>query len=408
MRRTAALAAALALCLVSTAVNAQTAVAVLGVEAVDAPVNSTALLANALKNRVRKTSGFKLVAGKDLDEIKLVFGCVDEKPTCMARAGKSLQAVKLVWGSLKKVSGGFNLTIKWLDVPRARVEKFVSENIGAQRVNEARAEAIVARLTGSFLVSSNGTIKISSNVSGAQVMLGPRVIGQTDTGAVVLRDVPSGTHLVRVTKDGYRPWTQQVMVRGGETTELEAELEPIKAGDTIPIPPPPKPSGNTGWKIAFWTGAAVTVGLAVGMGVTGAKVMSLEDDKEDEILVYRGKTGETSHFNAGTEDVCSATPEIDTVEAAGLKTICENGQTNATIANVLLGGMLAVAALSGYFYYKAYIDEPSSASPDEDSGDEAEEESAAARRSIESSAVRWNVTSSAGPQGAGLGLNLQF
>jgi PEGA domain len=407
MRRTAALAAALALCLVSTAASAETTVAVLGVEAVDAPVNSTALLANALKNRVRKTSGFKLVAGKDLDEIKLVFGCVDEKPTCMARAGKSLQAVKLVWGSLKKVSGGYNLTIKWLDVPRARVEKFVSENIGAQRVNQARADAIIARLTGSFLVSSNGTIKISSNVSGAQVMLGPRVLGQTDAGAVVLRDVPSGTHLVRVTKDGYRPWTQQVMVRGGETTELEAELEPVKAGDgPIPMPlPKPKPSGNTGWKIAFWTGAAVTVGLAVGMGVTGAQVMGLEDDKEDAILKYRETTG-LNHFDAQTDDVCSA-KEIESLDAEALKKICDDGQTNATIANVLLGGMLAVAALSGYFYYKAYIDEPSSASPDEDSLDEAEE-SAAARRSIEASAVRWNVTSSAGPQGAGLGLNLQF
>jgi len=402
MRRTATLAAVLALCLIPTSAAAQTSVAVLGVEAVDAPVNATALLANALKNRVRKTSGFKLVAGKDLDEIKLVFGCVGEKPACMARAGKSLQAAKLVWGSLKKVGGGYNLTIKWLDVPRARVEKFVSENIGSQRVNEARADTIIARLTGSFLVSSNGTIKISSNVSDAQVMLGPRVIGQTDAGAVVLRDVPSGTHLVRVTKDGYRPWTQQVMVRGGETTELEAELEPVAGGEgEPPVPPPPaKPSGKTGWKIAFWSGAAATVGLAVGMGVTGASVMNLADDKNGLIAEYRKTPGKEDTFQSG--DICSES-EINEDGAKALLDKCNEGQRGATITNILLGGMLAVAAVSGYFYYRAYIAEPSSASPDADS-----EESAAARRSRESSAARWIVSPSAGPQGAGLGFHLQF
>jgi len=398
----------LAFCLASAGrvATAQTSVAVLGVEAVDAPVNTAALLANSLKNRVRTTSGFKLVAGKDLDEIKLVFGCVDEKPTCMARAGKSLQAAKLIWGSLKGAGGSYTLTIKWLDVTRARIEKFVSENIGSKRVNEQIADEVIARLTASFLVSANGIIKISSNVSGAQVMLGPRVIGQTDAGAVVLRNVPSGTHLMRVTKDGYRPWTQQVMVRGGETTELEAELEPVKVGEDQP--PPPHTGKSNGWKIAFWTGAAATVGLAVGMGVTGASVMSLSDDKAKEIPIYRGRTGHRNAFQ--TKDICTD-KEIDSPEATTLKGICDDGNSRATITNILLGGMLAVAALSGYFYYKAYIAESSSASPDtDDPADDASlgEESSAARRSAETSSVRWIVSPSAGPEGAGLGLHLQF
>lgn len=422
MRRLAGLAVAITLCLGASAAGAETTVAVLGIEAADAPMNTANLLTLALQNKVRRTSGFKLVPGKDLDEIKLVFGCVDEKPACMAKAGRSLNAAKLTWGTLKQTPAGFNLTLKWLDVERGRIEKFVSENIGRGELDQSRANRAIDRVTASFLVSNFGMIKVNSNVAGAQVMLGARVVGTTDQDPILLRDVPSGTHLVRVTKDGYRPWTQQVMVQGGETTEVDVEMSPDTGEGEGPIPPPPPPKkgpGN-GWKIAFWSGAALTVGLGVGIGISGWQVLNKQNEKQDEIVNFREDYKDAKctqsdpvarkqceNFADGLltgDDACSDT---DTVETPGntstqaIKDACDSGGTMAIVTNVLIGLTVATAAVSGYLYYKAYIAKSSEEAPqDTDTADEP--------TAIRSPEVRWMVSPRAGPHGGGIGFRLNF
>ena len=410
MRR-ATLFTALAVLLQSGAASAQTTVAVLGVEAVDAPLNMANLLSLALQNQVRQTGGFKLVAGKDLEEIKLVFGCVDEKPSCMAKAGRSLNAAKLTWGSLRKVGATYNLTIKWLDVSSARIEKFVSENITRPELSQADATQVIERLTRSFLVSNLGMIKVTANVVGAQVMLGARMVGTTEKDPILLRDVPSGTHLVRITKDGFRPWTQQVMVQGGETTEVDVELVAAEAGGTIEppppgggdvvIPPPPKEqSSKTGWKIAFWTGAVVTLGLAVGTIVTGNEVRTANDDKKEAIDAYRVNNSDPTAFSESVSDVCAEADKVSG-DAKDIKRACDSGSKFETIQFALLGTTIGVAAISAYLYYKAYISKPekSKSEPASDG------ESSALREAPRPS---WMLSPAIGPNGGGVGLELHF
>jgi hypothetical protein len=410
--RKMAMSLALALSILhASAADAQTPVAVLGVEAVDAPLNMANLLALALQNRVRQTSGYKLVAGKELEEIKLVFGCVDEKPTCMAKAGRSLNASKLTWGSLKKTAAGYNLTIKWLDVDGARIEKFVSENIGRKELSQGEATQVIARLTRSFLVSSSGMIKVSCSEEGAQVSLGARVVATTEADAILLRDVPAGTHLVRITKEGYQPWTQQVMVQGGETTEVDAELVEVEGG-TTPIPPttPTKKPSNTGWKVAFWTGAAVTVGLAVGFGITGSKVLTAKEDKEDAIGKYRDQSnlgedgnplcpGPDCHKAFSGDDACDDLENHP--RAADVKDACDQGDKYATITNALIASTLVVAAVSGYLYYKAYISRPSA----EEKPSDADDADTARPEPVKPT---WMVSPTVGPHGAGFGFEMKF
>jgi len=409
MCRARTLALALILVLQASLAGAQTTVAVLGVEAVDAPLNMANLLSSALQNQVRQTSGFKLVAGKDLEEIKLVFGCVDEKPQCMAKAGRNLSAAKLTWGSLKKTASGYNLTIKWLDVEKGRVERFVNENIGRTELNQAQATQVIQRLTRSFLISNYGMIKISTNVAGAQVLLGARAVGITDKDPLLLRDVAAGTHLVRITRDGYRPWTQQVMVQGGETTEVDAELVADgESGTTIPPTPPTTRSTRAGWKIAFWSGAAVTVGLAVGFGITGYSVLNAEKEKDNAIGDFRGlktcKDDPTCDGQAfSSDDACN---EIGTYDKFGdtgsIKSACDKGDNMATVTNALIGATLGVAAISAYLYYKAYI---SKASVEQEKPADADSEEESVSRP---SPPAWMVTPSVGPGGAGFGFEMRF
>src|ERR1022692_3153728 len=102
------------------AVAAETAeipTVVLGLEAVDgAPDTLAADITDAVRQRVAATKDYQLLQGKDLVEVKLIFACSDEAPTCLSQAGKSLGASKMIFGNVKKTGNDFMVTLKLLDV----------------------------------------------------------------------------------------------------------------------------------------------------------------------------------------------------------------------------------------------------------------------------------------------------
>src|SRR5678815_2516577 len=98
---------------------ADPSVAVLGIEPVDVPEALTQSLTDALRQRASSTPGVRTVPGKDLVEMKMIFGCDGEQATCMAQAGRSLGADKLLYGTLKKAGKSSNnvvAALKLLDV----------------------------------------------------------------------------------------------------------------------------------------------------------------------------------------------------------------------------------------------------------------------------------------------------
>ena len=386
-----------------TSVLAQsTPVAVLGVEAVDAPTNRAACLTELLKGQVKQAPGHSLAPGKDLDEIKLVFGCVDEKPACMSRAGKSLKAGKLIWGTLKKGPAGYVLSIKVLDVAASKVVNEVSEAIAKRALDDNCASDAVGSIARNIFATNKGSIKVSANISGAQVMLGPTVIGLTYDMPIVLKDLPPGQYKIVIRKDGYVTWDRLVTIKGGQVLEINATLQEIGKG---PKPGPGdegelKPSkGKLGWKIAFWSSAALTVGMATGLGVTGAGVLGVEKDKDDFILDYRQKMN-NYHLLSDDQDVCGQT--VKSSFQADLDKICDDGQGKAMLANVFLGLTLAAAAASGFFYYKAYMGKEAPAEPVQEDGSEVKMEK------TDEVSVRWMLSPTAGPHGAGLGFQMNF
>src|SRR5690242_1908687 len=97
--------------------------AVLGVEPINVPEALAQQLTDALRQRAAATAGIRAVPGKDLIEIKGVFGCDTESPACLAQAGKALGADKLLYGTLKKAGHNVIVGLKVLDVKRGVVEK---------------------------------------------------------------------------------------------------------------------------------------------------------------------------------------------------------------------------------------------------------------------------------------------
>ena len=399
----------LALLLPASEAAAQYSMAVLGVDTGSGPANRAECLANGLKRQVKRAPGFDLVPGKNLDEIKMVFGCFSEEPACMAKAGQSLQVEKLLWGRLEKVSGGYNFTLSMLDVTGAKMEKSVVEKISNADLKGSCAAEVVSRLAMSILSTRRASLSVRVNVDGARITVGPRFIGLSEGTQALVSNLLPGTHEVQIKAKGFLNWTQTVTIKAGETRELNVMLRPLATDVTqdpgatvVETAPPEERRTNLGWKIAFWTSAAATVGLAVGIGISGSEVLGLEQDKVDLVNAYRQRIGQREALPPSHGDICSEPDkapgggQLTKNQVSALTDICDSGKDQALITNVLIGTAVAAAALSGFMYYKAYVSEP----------DEEEQDDAVTTGKDEG--VRWAVTPAAGPGGASLGFSMEF
>lgn len=262
-----------------------TAVAVLGVEASEgAPDSVAGALTDALRQRVSSTRGFRLVPGRDLMEVKLVFSCPDEAPSCMAQAAKSLGAQKLLFGTVKKAGiDGYLVTLKLLDSGRSAVDAWVSEQITRAQATGPAIRGPVqkwfATLTGQ---GTTGTIRVASDVPGASILLDGVPVGAVSSEPIALTSVPTGRHEVTVSKAGYDPVRREVDVRAGETESVQANLnanaapaasnDPGSGGLVSPDATSNEPaadetgSSGSGLRTAGWvvTGAGVAA-LALGI-----------------------------------------------------------------------------------------------------------------------------------------------
>lgn len=262
---------------------AETSVAVLGIEASEGVPESVATATtDALRQRMSLTPGYRLVQGRDLVEVKLVFSCPDEAPPCMGQAAKSLGAARLIFGSVKKVGAdAFGLTVKLLDSEKESVESWTTDQFTRPQATAAGlrgpAQKWIATLTGQSLP---GTLRIQGGVVGAQVLLDDVGIGVLSATGLGISGVAPGKHEISVSKPGYQTVNKTITLASGDTRDLTIEMVPEARSPgtevaTTQTTPEQTPSYETpsssrsdriGTKIAAWsTLAAGLVGLGVGI-----------------------------------------------------------------------------------------------------------------------------------------------
>jgi hypothetical protein len=78
-------------------------------------------------------------------------------------------------------------------------------------------------------LSAAGTVKVLSNVAGADIYIDGSPVGKTPATL----ETPGGDHLIEVKKSGYLDAKVQFRVEGGEQKILSADLVPIHRGPTI-------------------------------------------------------------------------------------------------------------------------------------------------------------------------------
>lgn len=115
-----------------------TAFGVLNLESAGVPPELGSALSDSLRRQLGQLSG-AAVSAQDMVEVKLVFGCVDAKPGCLARAGRQLGVARLIYGKLRSQPGDSSAVIvllHQLHVADANVENSIEEVVPARLLSD--------------------------------------------------------------------------------------------------------------------------------------------------------------------------------------------------------------------------------------------------------------------------------
>lgn len=351
--------------------------AVLGLEGIDTPGGLAEAISEQLRQKVSATHDLRLVSGKDLIELKLVFSCADEAASCIAQAGKSLDAQKLIYGSVKKVGDDFAIWLKLFDVRKEKVETWLTETLARKETDVPGIKAATAhwfaKLTGRPM--NVGAVQITANVYGAVVSLDGVPVGATGELPLTISDLATGKHDLVVEKTGHLPTKEQFTVAAGQTVPFNLTLRPAPIAAVAPRPAPPSTadltqrnsergdnqnrdtdtgSGRSGYRNGFWVTLAaglISAGAAVKFGLD---VASINTDL-DPFRRYKCTASTTNPMG-----ICDAKGAPATgLGPADLATVAgksDEGHRDQTLQWICVGVGSALGIASGYLFYKGYLD----------------------------------------------------
>jgi TonB family protein len=94
-------------------------------------------------------------------------------------------------------------------------------------------QRVEVRLDLARAAPASGTAAVVSNPVGAQVLVDGSPAGQTPVSDLKL---PSGTHEIEVSKEGFETWRGNVAIRSGKATRVEAVLKAVAPSPSAPSP----------------------------------------------------------------------------------------------------------------------------------------------------------------------------
>jgi hypothetical protein len=369
----------------SVARAADNSIAVLGIEATDgAPESVAALVTDALRQRATSERGMRLVPGRDLVDIKLIFSCPDEAPTCMADAARNLGASRMIFGSVKRAPGdSYVMTLKMLDVGRRQVVAWVAEPLSRAQASPGAVRGPVekwfATLTGQ---SATGTVRVRGDVPGTAVALDGAPVGVLGSRDLVLSNVAAGRREILASKPGYAPVRKEFTVVAGSSVDVALELASGAMAEPTPvrsfISPPRsgdlggsgsmgqlnaqatrRDEGRDGLKWGSWATAAASLasfGLAVKFGLD----VQYYNDQIDPLRRFPCTTADKD-YGCNKDGKMVASLSKDQVDYR--TTLADSGKQFQTYEFIALGVGGAFAIASGVLFYFGYFADETGAVP---------------------------------------------
>lgn len=244
-------------------------VGLLGIDGSTAPPGMGQTVTDTLKRLVPQLSGMQIKPhSQDAVEVKAIFDCQDERPSCMAQVGRSLSVNRLIYGTVKRQPGGaFTVQLKQLNVADATVDKFINETVQPAVLTQAnpQLDTLVQRWLHVLLVEGlRGGLRVTTEPAGAQVLLDGVSLGQTPLS---YDEAEVGDHVLRIELPGHGQVVRTVHIRGGTVHEVNAQLA-VRSTGPVERPAPVKPSEPTDWsRVLRYTSYAL-------YGVAGASAIA--------------------------------------------------------------------------------------------------------------------------------------
>ena len=359
-------------------------VSVLGIEASDGVPDSVAVgVTDALRQRMSTMSGYRLVQGRDLVEVKLVFSCSDEAPACMGQAAKSLGASLLLFGSVKKAGAdAYSVTLKLFDADKEVVQSWTTDQFSrAQATGPALLGPVqkwIATLTGQSLP---GTLHLQGGVVGAAVAVDGISAGVMGAGGLTIASVAAGQHEIAVTKAGYLPVNKTVTLSSGDTREVAIAMTAEASAETPAAEAPAAESAATvttettetvtttsGRSGGGWTGAKVSAWVALAGGLVGIVVGGVYSyyvsDANSKLDPYRRSLCNISATGYCDKSGKPADPITDPTLKAWMLHTKDLGDKYATDQWYGYGVGAALLATSAVLFYVGYWSDSSGATAD--------------------------------------------
>jgi len=359
---------------------ADQSISVLGLEpAAGAPDLVATTVTEALRQKVTSTGGYRLVPGRDLVEVKLVFSCPDEAPPCMTQAAQSIGAAKVIFGNVQPMgTDAYLVTLKLLDAERGVVETWISEQITKAQTEPAALRGPVqkwfATLTGQSLP---GSLKVTGGVIGAGVWLDGAQAGLLGADGLTITGIAAGPHHLSATKAGYEKFERNFTMASGAAEKLGIQLKavevpvpaapppaepgvsPLTSGPTEPMPPPPE-AANGGFRVAAW--ATVAVGAALlGLGAYSSWVVGDVNSNLDQYRRYPCASNPSLIACSADGKTQKGTLSSDPKDPVNvyIKSQQDRGDTWSAVQWIGYGGGAVLLATSAVFFYHGYASKPS-------------------------------------------------
>ena len=206
-----------------------------GVQKQDLP-----LLSNYVANLVAKYANTRVISEADINTIlkgeEARQQCSSDDTNCVVEIGAALGVPETVSGDVGKIGNFWMLNLRRINVHNAQVISRSSRSIEGTVNDLIRAlPEVVAELFGVKPDSApvakkeaptTGTLSLGSNPKDAAVTIDGKSAGKTPLKATL----KVGKHKVVVTLKNYKTIEHQVIVKPGETTDMQIALKPVPKG----------------------------------------------------------------------------------------------------------------------------------------------------------------------------------
>ncbi len=324
---------------------APTSVGLLAVDGSAVEPGMGAIVTDSLRRNLPQLHGMRIEPRtQDLAEVKMVFGCNDERADCMTKVGRNLEVSRLIYGSIRKQGGTYVVLVRQLNVSDGTVEKTLSESVPKQILMQPsiRLDELCQRWLRSLLVEGlRGGVDVNSSPPGALVFIDGEAVGRTPFSSTTL-DV--GHHVIKLELTGYDQVVKTVQVRGNQTTSIDEQLlnRAIWQSETASE----KPAHPINWvpilrysSYALYGLAAVSAVSAIGSWGAMSKAEDRASGHIDNLLTELGpRAADYSGFftNRGKLSTCQGPGSlVGNPSYDGYLTECQQGNRLASAATGL-------------------------------------------------------------------------